>query len=211
MSKKHNLKKKIIFAILPFFINIIQKLIYLSCFKKFELSSVPMSTPVIWVGWHGQLLMLPYPFRKLRPIPAKINIIVSEHAHGEMAIKSSKSFKFNYIRGSSRKGAVKALIQAIKALELGEDVGITPDGPKGPAYFVADGVITLASKCTAPIVACAWRASSFWQLKGWDKTMIPKPFSTITFRTSEPLFIQNMEKDEAKKLVHDAIMKCMNS
>ena len=40
----------------------------------------------------------------------------------------------------------------IKAIENGESIAITPDGPKGPKEIVKDGIIKLAQTTGAPIV-----------------------------------------------------------
>ena len=58
-------------------------------------------------------------------------------------------------------------------------IAITNDGPKGPAKIAKSGSIALALKYNAHIIAMSCCASKYWRLPSWDKTMIPKPFSTI--------------------------------
>jgi lysophospholipid acyltransferase (LPLAT)-like uncharacterized protein len=207
---KNKILKKIAHKISPFFISFIQHFLYTTCKKVYELPKSEIPSPAIWVCWHGQLLMCPYLYRKMRPFPIPGNMIVSEHAHGDIAVRASTRFKFNYIRGSSRKGAVRALVQAINALKQGEDVGITPDGPIGPAHSISDGVSTLSFKCNVPVVAFGYALSSFWQLGSWDKARVPKPFSTVTYRISEPLYLNGLTKEEANEKVKAALMQCMS-
>ncbi|MDR1976037.1 MAG: lysophospholipid acyltransferase family protein [Campylobacteraceae bacterium] len=206
---KNRTLKKIIQKISPFFISLLQRAIYASCKKTYELPKEVIPAPAIWVCWHGQLLMAPYLYRKMRPLPMQGSAIVSEHINGDMAIKAAKRFKFNYIRGSSRQGAIKALAKAIKTLKNGEDIGITPDGPIGPVYSISDGVSALAFKCDVPVVAFGYSLNSFWQFKSWDKTRVPKPFSTITYRVSDPVYITDLTKEEANKKIKSALMWCM--
>ncbi|MDR2081311.1 MAG: DUF374 domain-containing protein [Campylobacteraceae bacterium] len=206
---KSKILKKIAHKISPFFISLIQHFLYITCKKVYELPKGEIPAPAIWVCWHGQLLMGPYIYRKLRPT-AQASVIVSEHTHGDIAIKASKRFNFNYIRGSSRKGAVRALVQAMNALKKNEDVGITPDGPVGPVYSISDGVSTLAFKCGVPVIAFGYFLDSFWQLKSWDKAKVPKPFSTITYRISRPLDLNGLTKEEANEKVKNALMKCIS-
>jgi lysophospholipid acyltransferase (LPLAT)-like uncharacterized protein len=199
--------KKVSYKILPYLIAFTQKMLFLTCKKVYELQKYePPYLPVIWVCWHGQLLMTPYIYMKVKS--RKINIMVSEHRHGDMAIAAAKRFDMGYIRGSSRKGAIKVLKSAIDALNRGEDVGITPDGPKGPLYSISDGVIVLSQKCNTDIIALGWSVDSYWQLKSWDMTKIPRPFSTITFRVSEPFNLKGLDKDRAKQKVKDMLMTC---
>ncbi|MDR2790964.1 MAG: lysophospholipid acyltransferase family protein [Campylobacteraceae bacterium] len=202
--------KKTAHKISPFFINLMQQFLYMTCKKIYELPSDEIPAPAVWVCWHGQLLMCPYLYRKMRPLPMNGSAIVSEHTHGDIAIRASKKFKFNYIRGSSRKGAVKALVQAINVLKKGDDVGITPDGPVGPVYSISDGVSVLAFKCGVPVVAFGYALNSFWQLKSWDRARVPKPFSTIIYRVSKPLYLDGLSKEEANEKVKNALMKCMS-
>lgn len=213
MSKTHRhnypTSKKILAKILPFIVYFLQQLLLLTCRKKFLIPQKDIPQSAIWVAWHGQLIVLPPVYRKVNPVPKKISIIVSEHLDGDIAASLAKKYKMDSIRGSSRKGAIKALMQTIEALKKNEDVGITPDGPKGPLHSVSDGAVILAQKCNKPIIACGWSASSFWQLKSWDESRIPKPFSTITYKISVPIYIENIEKDEAKNIVKLAILQCM--
>ncbi|MDR3346600.1 MAG: lysophospholipid acyltransferase family protein [Campylobacteraceae bacterium] len=206
---KSKFLRKITYKILPFIASLAQRVLFLTCKKVYELPQDEMPTPLIWVAWHGQLLMLPCIYRKLKPSSHEIHVMVSEHTHGDMAISVAKRFGMSFIRGSSRQGAIKALRQAIDTLNRGVDVGITPDGPKGPLYSVSDGAIILSTKCDAHILAVGWSASSYWQLGSWDAAKIPKPFSTVIFRASEPFKLGGLSKEEAKERVKDEIMRCM--
>ena len=201
--------KKIAYKILPFAISLMQRAIFITCKKVYHLPKQEITSPIIWVCWHGHLLMAPYIYRKIKPIPHKVNAIVSKHIHGDIAVLASKRFHINFIRGSSRNGAVKALKIAIDTLNAGEDIGITPDGPIGPLHSVSDGVVALSSKCNVKIIAIGWSADSFWRLKSWDEAKIPKPFSTITFKASESFALSGLTKDEAKNRVYQNLMECV--
>ena len=216
MSKEHkhdySLSKKIAARVLPFFIRVIVRTLYLTCKKEFILPKEKIPTPAVWVTWHGQIIMLPYVYEKVKPSVGKIHVIVSEHLHGDFAIRLFKGFKnFEFIRGSSRKGAIKALKNSIEILQNKENIGITPDGPKGPVHTISDGVVTLSIKCDVPVIALGWKASRYWQLKSWDEARIPKPFSTITYKINEPIYIdENSEKDKIKDKIKNAIMSSIN-
>ena len=56
-------------------------------------------------------------------------------------------------------------------------MAITPDGPRGPARIAAHGAVALARLSGRPILPLSWSASSCWRAGGWDRMMIPKPFS----------------------------------
>lgn len=209
-THKHNypLSKKIAAVVFPFIIKCVMHTIYITCKKEYLLPKKEIPSPSVWVAWHGQIIMVPYVYKKLQPKLAKMHIIVSEHLHGDFAINIYKRYiDFGFIRGSSRKGAIKALISAIEKIKMGDNVGITPDGPKGPVHTISDGAIIVAQKCDVPVIALGWKASRYWQLKSWDEARIPKPFSTITYNISEPIYIsKEMDKDEAKNLIRNTLM-----
>jgi lysophospholipid acyltransferase (LPLAT)-like uncharacterized protein len=200
--------KKLGLKVAPFFINYMQYFLALSCRKNYYFHETTPPVPTIWVCWHGQLLMAPILFRLMRKKPHRIYVIVSEHAHGDMAVKSFGRYGFNFIRGSSRQGAIKALRQAIEKLGEGYDIGITPDGPIGPLHSVSDGAYVLAQRCNAVVKAIGWTPSRYWQLGSWDGAKIPKPFSTINFRASESFSIAELDKEAAKKLIYEKLMWC---
>ncbi|HRD56379.1 MAG TPA: DUF374 domain-containing protein, partial [Parachlamydiaceae bacterium] len=89
----------------------------------------------------------------------------------------------------------KALRKMINYLKHGREIVIiTPDGPKGPRYQVKPGVALAARESQAKIIPFTWTASRFWQLKTWDKLLLPKPFSKIVIDLGNPI---SFEKDQA--------------
>lgn len=136
--------------------------------------------------------------------------MISEHFDGELIAKTMTYFDFETIRGSTRSGAARVLMQAIKKMKEGYDLGITPDGPKGPRFSITDGMIAIAQKLDRPIVVQTCVPSKYWQLKSWDKFMIPKPFGHLEFFATDPINVTGMDIEEAKQLIHDKLMhKCI--
>ena len=131
----------------------------------------------------------------------KGKVIISDHKDGEIIARVISFFGIGAIRGSSSKGAVKALAQSFRELKSGTDVIITPDGPRGPYHSVADGAVVIAQKQNAPIQILNYEASKFWQLKSWDKMIIPKPFSKISYTLSPPFSVTDMALEAARGLI----------
>ena len=84
---------------------------------------------VVMVLWHGEMLPLLYYHRN-----RGIAVLVSEHGDGEIIARILRDFGFRLIRGSTSRGAARALIAVDRELRDGVDVGITPDGPRGPRH-----------------------------------------------------------------------------
>ncbi|WP_200762696.1 lysophospholipid acyltransferase family protein [Nitrosophilus alvini] len=195
-----DLKRRFLSKIFPSLGYLIIKGIYLTCKKEYVIKGDMPNEPFIAALWHGELLMQPYLYKKVRKKP-KIACMISEHFDGEIIAGIIRYFGFESIRGSSTRGSVKVLLKAIKKMREGYDIAITPDGPKGPRHSVADGIIAISKKADAYIVPFRYKASSYWQLKSWDRFIIPKPFSKLTFMASEPFKVTDMESKEAKEYI----------
>jgi len=208
MSFKEAKKKflrRVALAALPPVASVLIKIIYFTSKKEFHLPEEKPQEPLIFAFWHGELLMQTFTYYKYRN-PPKLKMMISEHFDGKIIAKTNEYFGLEALHGSSTRGGVRVLINGIKALKNGFDVGITPDGPKGPRHSVSDGVILLAQKTSKKIVILNYKADNYWQLKSWDKFLIPKPFTTIHFYASEPIDIQEMELQEARNFLYEKLM-----
>ncbi|ALV25133.1 lysophospholipid acyltransferase family protein (DUF374 domain) [Campylobacter iguaniorum] len=196
MDKSFKLKDKIFIWLAEFIILLIMRIIYMTCKKEFIGKPVGQKACVV-LFWHGKIAMLPFVFKKWW-INKQAKVIISDHKDGQIVSGVSASFGIGTIRGSSSKGAVKALLQALKEIKSGTDVVITPDGPRGPRHSVSDGCVIIPQKTKSDLVILNYNASKFWQFKSWDGMILPKPFSKITYTISEPFSMQDMSMDEAK-------------
>jgi len=169
--------------------------------SSFELNN----EPVIIASWHGELLMVPCVYKHFVKKP-KVKILISEHFDGHLIAKTVRYFQLDTVRGSTTRGGAKALIQLLKALKDGYTLGITPDGPKGPRHSISDGIIVLAQKTAKKVILISVKPSSYWQLKSWDKFIIPKPFGTIEYFISEPLDLTDLEFEAARSLLQERLL-----
>jgi len=197
---KKKLKHYIQVVLLPYILSLLVRFIYLTSKKTFHHPSEIPNEPFVLAMWHGQLLMQALNYRKFKA-NGNIKVIVSEHRDGQTIRKVVSHLGVGALEGSSTRGGVKALLGAIKSLKNGIDVAITPDGPKGPIYEVADGIVAISNKTNAKILPCKIKASSYWQMKSWDKFLIPKPFGKIDFFIGEPFSIEGLNSSEAKELI----------
>lgn len=181
------------------------KLLYLTSTKRFHLPQSVPNEPVVFAFWHADLLMQPYLYYQFRSSP-KANVLISEHFDGRIIARIMRYFKLGTIHGSTTRGGAKVLIQGLKSLSEGYDIGITPDGPKGPRYTISDGIIIMAQKRGAKVIVFHCLPSHYWQLSSWDRFVIPKPFGTLDFYASEPIDLGGLEMEEARSVLHEAMM-----
>lgn len=131
--------------------------------------------PFIFALWHGHLLPLLWHHRD-----EGVMVLISEHRDGEIVARAAESLGYGLIRGSTTRGADRALISLVRELQAGHEIAITPDGPKGPAGKFAPGALIAAQRSGSFILPVAASANRSWRLKSWDRFMIPKPFARVT-------------------------------
>jgi lysophospholipid acyltransferase (LPLAT)-like uncharacterized protein len=131
--------------------------------------------PIVFTLWHGQMLPLLWHHRG-----EGIAVLISEHRDGEIIARIASAMGFRTVRGSTYRGADRALAGLVRELRDGHDVAVTPDGPRGPARQFAPGALIAAQRAGAPVVSVGAGATRAWRLRSWDDFMIPKPFSRVT-------------------------------
>lgn len=137
--------------------------------------------PMIWVFWHNRLFVMPYVFNRFLP-RANGAALTSASKDGEILAAFLRRFGLLVVRGSSSRGGARALIEMRRIVATGSAMAITPDGPRGPCYELSPGVVRLAQISGAPVLPVHVRYERCWQLKSWDRFMIPKPFSRVEVR-----------------------------
>ena len=140
--------------------------------------------------WHNQILLATHYFRY-----RGIVVMSSFHRDGIYTSQVIGRFGYAIARGSSTKGAVRALLEMKRHLEQGRDVGFTADGPKGPVYRVKPGPVWLSQRTGAPIMPFHVQPEKYWELKSWDRFRVPKPFSRTLVKIGR-LFVVPPESDE---------------
>ena len=173
------------------------------------------SKPAIFVMWHNRLFLIPYLFWKYWNIfqREKVAVMVSTSKDGGYLVRVLERFNLICVRGSSSRRGNAALLEMTRLVEAGADAGITPDGPRGPKYQVADGVISLAQLTGAPIIPISYVLSRKIELNSWDSFMIPLPFGRATLRVGTPVNVSaaaGAEEREHKRLELETILKSLS-
>ena len=147
--------------------------------------------PVVYAFWHRSLLVCAERFRGL-----DIAILISRSFDGELIARTVERLGFVAIRGSSSRGGATGLRNMQLAYEAGHRCAFTADGPRGPAMILKPGPIQLAR-----LVRAEWIGSYYalpqraWELKSWDRFMIPRPFSRVIM--AWPPHVTTTGKDSA--------------
>jgi len=134
--------------------------------------------------WHGQLLPL-----LAHHHDQGVVVLISEHRDGELIAQIAHALGFRTVRGSTSRGAARALLAVTRELEAGHAIAITPDGPRGPRHSFAPGALVAANRVGVPVIAVGVAADRAWRLKSWDAFMIPKPFARVRITYSDSTFV----------------------
>ena len=144
--------------------------------------------PVILCIWHNRLLGSILADWRARRRCHPVKVLTSASADGGWLAAMARRFTLGAVRGSSSRRGAAALIELARAIRDGNDIVITPDGPRGPNYSIAPGIIHLAGRAGVRIVPVKVGFTRFWRIgKKWDALWIPKPFSRLTLEFLEPV------------------------
>lgn len=128
-----------------------------------------------------------------------LTVMISSHHDGELITRIVERLGYRTARGSSTRGGLRALREMLRAAKDAAGLVLTPDGPRGPAHGVADGVLFLAASTGRPVVATGFAASRAWRAGSWDRMMLPKPFARVVVAYDDDLLVpRGALRDDAR-------------
>ena len=161
--------------------------------------------PVAIVLWHNRLFLAAEIVRRYRTgRPAYALVSASEDGAWLSAFFAMGGLRT--VRGSSSRLGREAASALVEVLQSGRDVGITPDGPRGPCYEFKPGAIIVARRTRAPMLLVGAEFSSSWRLKSWDRFHLPKPFSRVRMRCEIIEPEQLADRDAGIELVRSRLL-----
>jgi len=163
------------------------------------------SQPFIVVCWHSRLIFTGWYF-SFYPSCA----MISRHSDGELAALTVEKLGVKSARGSTTRGGSSALKGLVRMLRGGLNAGLTPDGPKGPARSLQDGVVALGQLSQRPVIPVSFSARRSRRLKSWDRCMIPLPFSETAFVFGDPIYVPRKMDDHTRSEFRIRIEKELN-
>ena len=144
----------------------------------------------IFAFWHGRILSATYYWRD-----RGIVVMTSRNFDGEWIARIIRRFGYGTARGSSSRGARRALVQLKREVTAGRAAAFTVDGPRGPAQCVQPGAVWLAGVTGNPILPFHIEADRYWSARCWDRTQIPRPFSAAAVSIGAPFEVPDPSVD----------------
>lgn len=153
----------------------------------------------IFMFWHGTMLV-PWFINRNKNCTA----VVSKSSDGEILAKLLEKWNYKLIRGSSSKDSKEVMQNMTSALESGESLAITPDGPRGPIHKLKIGSLIAAVRSGSKIILCGTAYSKKIIMKSWDRFEIPKPFSKAVLVLSKPkFFAEGLSRSDYDKINYE--------
>jgi len=153
---------------------------------------------LIYTFWHREIFSACWFWRK-----RGIVVMTSRNFDGEYIARIIQMQGNAAARGSSTRGASRALAEMTECLRKGRDAAFTIDGPRGPRYVAKRGSVLL-SKATGAAILCfhvALRRAYVFR-RSWDLTQFPHPFSRAALFIAPPIVVspQASEEEQGSKL-----------
>lgn len=134
--------------------------------------------PIAFVLWHNRLFLVSEIFRRYRG-GKPVYGLVSASRDGAWLAAFFSLVGIRSVRGSSSRLGREAVTALVEVVRAGNDIGITPDGPRGPLYDFKAGALIVARRARAPLLLLGADYESAWRLRSWDRFYLPKPFSRV--------------------------------
>lgn len=178
---------------------------------RFELSPEDLRNytkrdePVAIILWHNRLFLAAEIVRRFRnPRPAYA--LVSASSDGAWLAAFFSLGGLRAVRGSSSRLGREAASALVDVLRAGHDIGITPDGPRGPCYEMKPGGVIVARRTRVPVLLVGGEFHSAWRLRSWDRFYLPKPFSRVRMRCELVLPDQLADRDAGLALLRERLL-----
>jgi lysophospholipid acyltransferase (LPLAT)-like uncharacterized protein len=172
VSSTYTLKQRLALAIVPRVAS--AAICLLGVTLRFEDVRDPGAPLGFYAFWHRCLLTSAWHFRN-----HNIAILISPSFDGELIARTVERLGYVAIRGSSSRSGSLGLRNMHRAYLAGQYCAITADGPRGPAMIAKPGVTQLAQLVDSPVGTFYVLPERAWQLRSWDRFLIPKPFSRV--------------------------------
>lgn len=160
---------------------------------------------VIFCGWHGRSLLFANQYRN-----RGWWVIISNSNDGDIQNLIFHRLGFRSIRGSSKRGGVRAAVEGIRALREGGTMAMTPDGPRGPSRIVQGGVMLMAQKSGARLIPVGISARPRRFARSWDRYLIPLLFARAAILFGEPFTVPSNASENEVEEIRVRLQDAMN-
>ena len=147
---------------------------------------------VVYAFWHHEIFAATWFWRK-----RGIVVMSGYNFDARFTAQVIQKLGYEIARGSASRGAARALVGMVRAVQRGHDAAFTIDGPRGPRFVAKPGAVMVAKATGAAVLCFHIRPARSWVFsKSWDGTEIPRPFTRIAAFIAPPVLVPP-DADEA--------------
>lgn len=142
-------------------------------FESYE-ADIARGVPRVLCCWHARLAFTPY----LRDwSDHSLTVMASLHADAQIAAANVAERGIGVINLATSGDNSLAIREAVRVLRKGGSLGVTVDGPLGPARVAKPGALVIAGLAGVQAAPCTYAVSRSIRLKTWDGFLLPLPWS----------------------------------
>jgi len=130
--------------------------------------------PVILVVWHSRLLLGPAHWPLAH---GQLSSIHTRSPIGRVVGAMQRQQGLHPFEMNEKRSNRATSRQIMKLVQQGTSIGITADGPEGPALQLKDPPIDWARATGLPVFCYAYATKRQRRAKSWDQMLIPLPFT----------------------------------
>lgn len=138
-----------------------------------DLRAALQTGPVLVVMWHERSIMGGYHWAGPR---GSISTLHADSPVARVAGALHRRAGMEATEMAEKGSNVSASRAIMKRLRSGVSIGMTTDGPRGPARVVQPAALLWAGATGVPVFCYAFATSRAKRLDTWDRMMLPKPF-----------------------------------
>ena len=165
--------------------------------------------PAIYCFWHGRMIAQLF----IMPPKRRMYVFSSPSRDGLIASMLTRCFGIRTVYGSRSKGASAAAASTRALLQVaqeGNNISITPDGPRGPFQKAAPGAAYLASRSGHPLIPVTFAASRHKRFRSWDKFMLFMPFGRVYHLAGAPITVPPDADEATLARITEQLQQAMN-
>lgn len=144
-----------------------------------EFRTAAEQSAVILVMWHSRILLAP---AHVQSAGVKLTTLRDRSPAGQLSGQIQRRFglyPMAMIEDESNRSASRAIL---KGLRSGQGLGLTADGPNGPAQVLKSAPLEWARITGAPVFTYSYSTARHRRLSSWDRLLFPLPFTRGALR-----------------------------
>ena len=134
--------------------------------------------PVLMLAWHERLLMAPVHWPASE---GQVSILCANSLDGRLSAATHRRFGQVPIEMADNVPNLAASRRILRRVRAGTSIGMTPDGPCGPALAVKDAALDWARIMQRPVYAYAYATKRHRRMGTWDRMILALPFTRGAF------------------------------